>query len=79
MAIVRTRTLGLFVLAALALVETLAIALLDARAQARSDLEGNFAANALKFTERGRQIVVRAQPAPCCRALRAARARRCRP
>ena len=46
MAIVRTRMLGLFVLAALALVATLAIALLDARAQARSDLEDNFAARA---------------------------------
>ena len=46
MQIVRTRTLALFVIGALALVGTLAAALLDARSEARSELEDNFAARA---------------------------------
>lgn len=46
MAIVRSRTLGVFVIAALVLVAALAVALLDSRAQARSELEQNFAARA---------------------------------
>ena len=46
MEIVRTRTLALFVVGALALVGMLAVALLDSRSQARSELEENFAARA---------------------------------
>ncbi len=46
MAIVRSRTLGVFVVAALALVAALAVALLDSRAQARNELEQNFTARA---------------------------------
>jgi len=46
MEIVRTRTLALFVVGALALVAMLAVALLDSRAQSRSKLEDNFAARA---------------------------------
>ena len=46
MAIVRTRTLGLFVVAALVLVAALAVALLNARSQARAELEENFTARA---------------------------------
>jgi signal transduction histidine kinase len=45
-AIVRTRTLGLFVVAALVLVVTLAVALLDSRSEARGELEKNFGARA---------------------------------
>src|SRR5918997_4063095 len=46
MPIVRTRTLGVFVVAALVLLVALAVALLDSRSQARSELEQNFAARA---------------------------------
>jgi signal transduction histidine kinase len=46
MAIVRTRTLRVFVLAALVLVAALAFALLNSRSQAQSELEKNFAARA---------------------------------
>lgn len=46
MAIVRTRTLALFVVAALVLVTALAIALLNSRADARGELEENFGARA---------------------------------
>jgi signal transduction histidine kinase len=46
MAIVRTRTLGVFVLAALVLVAALAFALLNSRSQAQSELEKNFTARA---------------------------------
>ena len=44
--IVRTRTLALFVVGALALVGTFAAALIDSRSQARNELEDNFAARA---------------------------------
>ncbi len=46
MAIVRSRTLGVFVVLALVLVAALAVALLDSRARARSELEENFTARA---------------------------------
>jgi signal transduction histidine kinase len=46
MPIVRTRTLGVFVVAALVLLAALAVALLDSRSQARSELEQNFTARA---------------------------------
>ena len=46
MPIVRTRTLALFVAAALVLVAALAVALLDSRSKSRGELEQNFAARA---------------------------------
>jgi signal transduction histidine kinase len=46
MAIVRTRTLGVFVLAAIVLIAALAVALLNSRSQAQTELEKNFTARA---------------------------------